>query len=162
SASGFGDGDHTLQLRASDTYGNRSAPIDADWTVDTALPGEATPPDLTIDSAPLDSGDTTASISFHSDAEDLDRFECLVDNGHWTPCDSPPQLSALALGEHTVLLRVLDTSGNASDPQDVSWTVVSPADTTPPDLTLDSVPSNAIATSATVRFHSTATDLDRF
>ncbi len=101
-------------------------------------------PDTQIVSGPAALGTaTTASFIFtgtdNAPVADLD-FECALDGAAFSGCASPLELTALALGEHTLLVRATDASLNAdATPADYTWTVVS--DATAPETTIVSGPA---------------------
>ena len=66
--------------------------------------------------------ETTASIAFDSYYPGP-AFECSVDQGQWTSCVSPLQLSGLSEGPHAVSVRGVDTDGVDPTPATRSWTV---------------------------------------
>ena len=153
SYSGLADGSHTFQVRATDAAGNTDAtPASFTWSVDT------TAPDTSIDTNPSDpSSDTSASFTFngtdnHSVAGAL-SFECQLDSGGWASCTSPETVS-VAQGSHTFDVRATDEAGNIDDtPAVYTWFV----DTTPPDVSIDSTPSN-LTNSTAAAFTFSATD----
>ena len=132
--SGLADGSHTFSVRAvGDLAGNAGTTTSYSWTVD------ATPPAVTLDSAP--SGPTTstaASFSFHAD-EPVTGFSCRLDGGSFSPCVSPASYAGLADGAHTFEVKALaDLVGNAGTTTSATWTV----DTTAPATTITDSPAN--------------------
>ncbi|MBJ7471628.1 MAG: OmpA family protein [Solirubrobacteraceae bacterium] len=122
---GIADGDHTLLVRATDAAGNTDGtPASHLWTVDTSAPDTTLtqqPPSLT--------NLTTADFAFTS-ADPGATFECKLDAGAWAPCTSPDQLTSLADGDHTLLVRSVDTAGNRDpSPASHTWTVDTQAPT---------------------------------
>ncbi len=65
--------------------------------------------------------------------------------------------TGLSVGTHTFRVRAIDAAGNvAATPASVTWTVVPPPDTTPPDTTLTGQPANStLDSSATFTFFAT-------
>jgi hypothetical protein len=125
---GLADGDHTAAIRARDPAGNLDAtPVSHGWSVDT------TPPETQMGPAPASpTASTSASVTFSS-AELGGTFECRLDGGAWTACDSPKAYTSLAEGSHTAEVRAKDPLGNAdATPGAVTWAV----DTTAPETTL--------------------------
>jgi hypothetical protein len=122
-------------------------------------PPDTTPPDTTITSAPADpSTSTSASFGFNS-SESGSTFECKLDNGSYAACTTPKSYSGLAAGQHTFSVRATDTAANTdASPATWTWTINPPSDTTPPDTTITSGPSNpTTSTSASFAFSSTET-----
>ncbi|MDA0160723.1 Ig-like domain-containing protein [Solirubrobacter ginsenosidimutans] len=123
---GLKDGDHTLQVRATDAAGNQDP-----GTASRAWRVLATPPDTTIATGPDAGGtttETTAVFSFGGAGEG-GRYECRLDGDDFAPCNRPAghALSDLSLGPHTLDVRAIDGAGNAdASPASRSWTVVAP------------------------------------
>ena len=116
---GLTNGAHTFQVRAGDTSGNFDAtPASRSWTVDT------TAPDTTISSGPNGTViSRSASLGF-SATEPAATFECSLDGSTYAPCTSPNQLTGLADGAHTFLVRARDVAGNVdATPPSRTWTV---------------------------------------
>ena len=132
------DGNRALRAVATDTASNVGSAV-IDVTIDRTVP------DTTIDSAPSDpSSDTSPSFDFSSN-EPGATFECRLDAGAWTACTSPEAYSGLADGSHTFRARATDGAGNTdATPAAYSWTV----DTTAPQTTIDSSPSNPSSSAA--------------
>lgn len=85
-------------------------------------------PDTQITSAPSgQTKNTSASVTFTTDAKTPVTFECQVDGGAFSACTSPWSLSGLSEGDHSAAVRSRDTSTAANadpTPATVSWTVV--------------------------------------
>ncbi|MFN7133231.1 MAG: Ig-like domain-containing protein, partial [Myxococcales bacterium] len=143
--SGYGDGAHTFEIRAVDEAGNVDAtPVSLSFTADR------TPPVTTL--APLaDDGADSRAIAFSAD-DAAATFECSVNGSAFAPCTSPLQLSGLADGTVTVVVRATDAAGNREDP---GATVSFLVDATPPDTTVLSGPTGFVnQTSAVLHFSS--------
>jgi hypothetical protein len=106
---------------------------------DFALRPDETAPETTITDGPPDptaSSDATFSFSANEPAS----FECQVDDGGFTPCDSPQTYSGLAGGTHTFAVQATDFSGNPDlTPATRTWTI-QPTTTTPPTTTTTTTP----------------------
>lgn len=111
---GLADGEHILQVRATDPAGNRedTQPAYA-FTIDTVAP------QVTITSGP--SGDRpvrTRSVEFGFRAEKPGApltLECRLDGGEWELCASPQRYGKLADGEHAFSVRATDPAGNQAE-----------------------------------------------
>nr|WP_294804527.1 hypothetical protein [uncultured Nitrososphaera sp.] len=152
-------GAHVVKIRAVDTSGNVDpTPAQFNWTVLT--PPDTTPPDTALTSvndsagASIPEAGTTSSTSAKFTFTGVDnvgiaRFEGALDTAAFATITSPYTVTGLALGQHQMKIRAIDTSGNV-DPSPVvfSWTVVTPPDTTNPDTTISSVKDGTGATIA--------------
>lgn len=80
-----------------------------------------------------------ATFKFYSD-ESGSTFECKMDDGDWETCTSPKEYTGLSDGSHTFQVRATDQPAGNTDPTPESrqWYV----DTTPPETTIDSHPSD--------------------
>ena len=114
------------------------------------------PPDTTITSQPPSSTTSTGATVQFTASESGSTFECNLDNAGFTPCASPVTYSGLALGQHTFSVRATDTSNQTdATPATASWTIDTPVDTTPPNTTISSGPSDpTTSTSASFAFSS--------
>ena len=133
--SGLPEGAHGFEVRAVDSNGNAdSSPASRQWTVDTVAPGTA----ITSGPAPV-VGSATATLGFTSTETDS-TFQCRLDGGAWTLCQSPKTHTGLADGTHSFEVRAVDAAGNIDQsPSTRSWRV----DTTPPDTLITSGPSGS-------------------
>jgi outer membrane protein OmpA-like peptidoglycan-associated protein len=122
---GLGDGAHVLGIRATDAAGNVGDPATRTWTVDTRGPlaGFASGPGAFAPTA-------TAHLAFTAD-EDGSTFECSLDGADWAPCAATLDLSALADGAHSLLVRATDAAGNTGAIATRTWTVDTVAPTAP-------------------------------
>lgn len=137
---------HTFQVRAvHSTNGTDPTPASHTWTVDTVAPV------ATIDSQPQDpSPGGNAAFAFH--ASESSSFACsLAASGQpdsYAACSSVKAYTNLSDGEYTFKLRATDQATNVGAPATYAWTVDnSLADTTPPETTLGSRPSDPSASS---------------
>ncbi len=105
----------------------------------TASPLNSCYPETVIDSNPSDpSNDPNPSFAFSS-ADAGSTFECDLDGLGWAACTSPQPYTGLADGSHTFSVRATNTRGNTDQtPASYTWMI----DTTPPDTTIDSYPSD--------------------
>jgi parallel beta-helix repeat protein len=159
---GLAAGGHELEIQATNSHDMVEEPATSHaWTI---VDGDA--PETAIELGPPASTlSRTATFAFSSDEADA-SFECALDTPageqpQWSECAQPPESTAeltdLAVGDHTLLVRAVDPSGNA-DPTPAShgWTVTAPVpDNTPvgTDVTV-TVDEPGGATTATVTFGS--------
>ena len=104
-------------------------------TGDLSLMEATAEPHTTIDSAVdgnsivvLDGGSTISdSMTFTfsgTDDSGVASFECDIDIGGFSACDSPLDLTSLSNGFHNFMVRAIDNSGNTdSTPASFSWTI---------------------------------------
>ena len=89
-------------------------------------------PVIELTSAPApESNNPDPAITFTG--EPGATFECRLDDGAWSPCQSPDQLTGLADGPHTLEIRQTDEAGHTSPTAQHSWNV----DTTAPAAPVD-------------------------
>ncbi|HEY6012265.1 MAG TPA: hypothetical protein VIX18_12445, partial [Nitrospirota bacterium] len=103
------------------------------WNIDT------TPPDTVITGQPANPTNATAAEFGFASTEDTSRFQCSLDGGAYTPCNSPQAYFGLAEGLHTVDVKATDEAGNTDPiPAHYVWAV----DLTPPHTAITIQPAN--------------------
>ena len=130
---GLLEGDHSFEVAGTNAYGLvEDPPAALDWMI--TPPVDTTAPQTTIDSGPpATTVSTTATFTFSgTDAmtppEEL-SFECSIDGAAFSGCDSPLELTDVAVGPHTFAVQATDIAGNTDGtPATYSWTV----EATPP------------------------------
>ena len=141
-------GEHEFAVRAIDAQGNFDpTPAEYQWLV-----GGPAPP-VTIDAAPAARTDSrSATFEFSADGRNL-RFECALDSGAFTLCDSPKTYNNLTLAPHTFQVRVYAPEAAGRAPiTTFSWSVV---EFDPPETTiLFGPPSPSDSTTASFAFQS--------
>jgi plastocyanin len=140
---GLGEGQHTFQVRATDTSLNTDeSPASYSFSVVLAVaPPEVTPPNLepppTVNPPPAvpnttitlkpkaTTKDRTPTFKFKSTVAGA-TFKCTLDGKALKPCRSPLTTKKLSFGRHT--LKVAAVAGGASDPSPatLSFKVVKP------------------------------------
>ncbi len=82
-------------------------------------------------------------------------YQCLLDDGAWTPCASPADFD-LAPGIHRLEVRAVDTAGNIDlTPASYEWRIDAAPPGVAPAVTMTSSPDGTtVATSATFAFSS--------
>jgi hypothetical protein len=141
SYTGLSEGSHTFSVRAIDAAGNVDpTPASYTWVIDI------TAPDTTITANPASlTTSTNASFTFSGsdgNGTGVASFECQLDGAGYAACTTPQTLTSLSEGSHTFSVRAIDEAGNV-DPTPASYTWV--IDTTAPDTTIDSNPTNPSA-----------------
>jgi hypothetical protein len=147
------DGAHAFSVRAKDRAGNVDpSPAIYAWQVDTS-----TPDTILLAMPPNASPTGSATFTFVSpDAGPGATFECALDSDLFLPCASPQTYNGLPEATHTFRVRVRDGGGNVDPtPATDTWRV----DLTPPETTISSGPSGAIAATS-VSFTFTANEGD--
>ncbi|HET6831527.1 MAG TPA: Ig-like domain-containing protein [Solirubrobacterales bacterium] len=113
--SSLADGNHTLEVRATDQPGNTDpTPASRTFSVDT------TPPETTITDAPKRKVKTKrkrARVTLAFTADESGRFECSLDDKSFKPCSSPLSRK-VRRGRHTWSVRAVDEVGNADPTPD--------------------------------------------
>lgn len=125
--SDLADGDYTLEVRATDAFGNADpTAASRSFRVDTVAPN------TTIESGPpSSSGSSSASFDL-SASESGATFSCRLDGGTWTPCSDPATVSGLGDGSHSFEARARDAAGNEDEtPAQHTWTVATAASAAP-------------------------------
>ena len=137
--SGLSQGSHTFAVRAVDGSGNLDpSPATRTWTIDTVAPG------TTLTGGPNALSTTSAATFGFSSPDASADFECSLDSGAWTACDSPKSYAGLAEGAHSFAVRAVDGAGNVdASPATHAWTV----DTITPDTAITDGPSGPVPSS---------------
>jgi hypothetical protein len=150
------DGSHTFSVRAKNSQGTGS-PATYTWTVDTQ------PPTATLKTHPADPS-PGGSAAFTYESNELNStFECsLVEEGEPDSFSSCPSTGKtytnLADGMYTFKVRATDKAGNQGSAVAFDWEVDnSLADTTPPETTIVSKPSDP-SNSSTASFTYTSNE----
>lgn len=141
---------HNFRVQAKDKVGNTSAPIAANWTIDTTAPTLA----FTQTPTPYSNSATgTFAFTGKKNNQPISVFECRLDTSAFASCTSPVNLQNLAEGNHSFEVRGTDSLGNVSQPIKYSWLV----DLTLPVITFVKVPAPLINTTTAI-FQYTASD----
>ena len=149
---GFTDGDHTVDVRATDVAGNTSGVVSAAWTVDTTAPAPAQ-----FTGGPgSPSSDTNPAFSFVNTDLSAIGFLCAFDpadptvQSGYAVCDvdALPFTAPLLDGQHVLYVESVDASSNPSNPVSWTWTVDTGAPAAP-SFTSSPAPST---TDTTARF----------
>ena len=111
------DGDYTLRIRQTDLLGTASEPFPVTWKVDATPPGQPT----ISPALPAATPNPTQSINFSGEAGA--SFECRLNSGDWTECESPFATGSLRDGSQEFDVRQTDRAGNTGAPRSVEWLV---------------------------------------
>lgn len=116
--SGLSEGLHRFSVTAIDTVGNVSgSPAQFNWSVDLTAPRVnliAVQPQEPITRS------TSKTFTFASD--ETSNYQCSLDQGTFTACESPLTLGSLAEGDHLLQVRATDLAGNTGPETSYSWT----------------------------------------
>jgi hypothetical protein len=133
---------HSFEVRAVNSAGADSTPAAYTWTIDT------TAPTATIQTHPANPSSGTSAAFTYQSSEVGSKFECsltsAVEPDSFISCaGSGKTYSSLANGAYTFKVRATDTALNLGTATSFEWTVDnSLADTTPPQTTIESRPSD--------------------
>jgi hypothetical protein len=122
SYTGLNQGDHTFQVRATDSAGNVDATLATHgWTVGTIGPNASI-----TDGPPNPSDSRSASLTFTGAPAD-GSYECKIDGagstGTFSACTSGQSFTVDADGTYTFYVRASDALGNFGTPASYTWTV---------------------------------------
>jgi hypothetical protein len=142
---------------AATGYACNAVPLAShDFNFVTFVPGDAAPPETTMQAGPVEGSitrETSVDILF-AGTDDLSYASnlvstCELDGRPHTPCSSPLSLSALTDGRHTFAVRMSDQAGQVDpSPATVAWTI----DTRPPSRPRVVGPRKLERARATYRF----------
>ncbi len=132
SYTGLSAASHTFQVRQTDAAGNTGPNAGYTWTIDTTPPAA---PAITANPTAL-TNSTSASFSFTGEAGAT--FQCQLDGAAFAACTSPKNYGGLSEASHTFHVRQTDTAGNTGPSATFTWTI----DTTAPETTIDTAPSD--------------------
>jgi len=125
---GLSDGEHTVDVRATDKAGN-SAMDSVTFIVDTTSPSiEITTP---TDNDLFNTSDINVQWIGSDETSGIDYYEIKMNDGYWLNMgmETNYEITDLPDGEHTVIVRATDKAWNSATDR-VTFTV----DTTPPDI----------------------------
>ncbi len=144
------EGNHSFKITGKSTTETLSAPISAQFIVDTIAPSL---PIMTTN-IQATTNQSTAVFSFSAtDSSGIGSFQCRIDDQAFATCTSPKTISGLIAGVHKFEVRALDMAGNTSPPAIYGWSV----DFGLPIVTITSGPS-ATTTDILASFAFTASD----
>lgn len=95
-------------------------------------------PSAEIESEPPDPTESeTAEFSFSGfdPSGFIAGFECKLDDGGFSACDSPKEYAEIGQGSHTFEVRAIDKAGQAGVPDSYTWLVETATPPDPPVLT---------------------------
>lgn len=128
----LGEGPHEVAVRAIDRGKNvDGSPAAATFVVDAALP-------VTTITAGPEALSNSATATFGFTASEPSTFECRLDQGEWSHCDTIGKIyGGLGEGQHTFSVRATDGRGHLEEsPPVYAWTV----DLSAPETAIESGP----------------------
>lgn len=105
--SGLSEGNHQIEVKATDMVGNTSSPVSYSWTTDFTLPVVTATPSAT----PVDS---TTGINITLSSNETATLSYRFDGGAWTSTLGTVSLLGIAEGHHTFEYLGTDSAGNTS------------------------------------------------
>ncbi|MBU8897756.1 OmpA family protein [Corallococcus sp. M34] len=112
------DGAHSVTVTATDGAGNTGPSATSPFSVNAHVPDT-----FITQSPPAVSASNAAHFEFGSDEANV-TFECKLDAAAFVPCSATLNLTALADGPHTLLVRAIDSDLNVdATPAAYTWTV---------------------------------------
>ena len=124
------NGTWTLRVRdlfegktgAIQSWGTTTSPAICDF--DGSVLADTTPPETHVTAGPSGArASQAASFSFAANEPDV-SFECGLDGGPYTPCNSTHTVGGLPEGAHTLRVRARDPADNVDlSPAEIQWTV---------------------------------------
>jgi hypothetical protein len=154
---GLSDGDHLLEVWATDPSGRRDlTPASRTWRVDT------TPPETTILSGPASGSASMSRDATFEFASEVDaRFRCRLDSGTFQSCSGPGDshsITGLGPGKHTFYVRATDTANNIDPtPATRTWTVLDGRTASSITLSIRKTTTAVIGTGAVMPAHPSST-----
>lgn len=115
--SNLSDGEHRLDVRATDSLGQTGPVKTYTWIIDTIAPK------VTIKSTPeKNTKARQARFSFAANEKPV-TYECKLDGQKWQACLTPKTYKKLKEGNHVFKVRAADSFGNVSLPAIWNWSV---------------------------------------
>ncbi|MFP2912310.1 Ig-like domain-containing protein, partial [Pyxidicoccus sp. 3LFB2] len=138
------EGPYTVSATSVDAAGNSAGPVTSTFTVDLTGPNT-----LITSGPPALTRETSATFDFDQEGGGV-SYQCSVDGASYVPCTDPTTFGPFADGEHVLLVRAVDASGNVDpSPAEHRWTV----DASAPDTLIASGPADPTnASTATFDF----------
>ena len=152
-SSALSDGSHTFSVKAIDNATNADAtPVSYTWVLDSTVPT------ISIDSKPSNpNNDNTPDFTFSGNdfgGSGIASFMCKMDGGSFAVCTSPFTSPVLSDGSHTFDVKSVDNAGNEATAT-YTWTI----DTTLPETSIDTQPSDPDTNNSTPTFEFSGTDV---
>ncbi|MCM2278934.1 MAG: hypothetical protein NDJ89_12735 [Oligoflexia bacterium] len=113
---GLLDGEHAVEIRATDLAGNTGAVATYSWSVDSVAPA------IALGAVLPESGITNSrNISVEFSAGEPASFSCSLDGAPAEACVSPFSSVLFSEGNHELVIQAVDLAGNAAAAARVAW-----------------------------------------
>ena len=145
------DGPHDFRVRAIDAVDN----VDAS-PAERLFEVESRPPKTTITAGPAGLV-ADSSPTFEFESSESGDFECSLDEGPFTTCESPFSPGPLADGSYRLAVRAVDRGGSVDPNPAVREFRV---DTTAPDTVIEAGPAGTVTSSAAIFDYAGQPDAD--
>lgn len=130
------NGPRRFSVVGIDTAGNRSAPAEYNWIVDTVAPTIS----LTSTPSAISNDKNPRFVIAANDANGIEQLECQLDSGAYEPCTADKMYTNLPDGDRLFRARARDRAGNLSDPVSYAWKI----DSSKPTIMITSGPERWI------------------
>ncbi|MBN8866642.1 MAG: hypothetical protein J0H98_03720 [Solirubrobacterales bacterium] len=130
SYTGLAAGQHEFEVRAVNDVG--PGPVtDQSWAIESSLAPPSAAPKITS-GPPAETTETTAAFAFEKgsgESQPVDGFECRLDSGAWSACDSGSvSYTGLTVGDHGFEVRAENAAGDGPVAS-AAWKVGAPTPT---------------------------------
>ena len=113
--SGLGQGSHTFQVEQTDAAGNTGPAASRTFRIDSIAPAAPVVTSGPVQYPPFGWASTNAVFTFGDSSSDVVSFQCKLDGAlSFSFCLNPQPYTALAQGQHTLLVKAVDGAGNVS------------------------------------------------
>ncbi len=126
---GLSEGSHEFTVTARDAVKNEGK-ASFKWVIDQTLPVASF-----VAIEPAQAQSNSGSINFSFLADETSQFECSMDKGDFTSCESPRLIEDLFDGAHDFKIRATDLAGNIGLAVSYGWNV----DRMAPNLSIGNV-----------------------
>jgi hypothetical protein len=150
--SSIAPGLHKFSVRAIDPAANVDpTPATQSWTVEGSSSVDTTPPQTSITAGPPAVTTSTSASFTLSSNESGSSFECQLDDGTWTPCETRDTYAGLDPGQHQFAARAIDPAENVdATPATRAWAIEEEVASPPPSEECTTVVSSAAAAESAV------------
>lgn len=113
----LGDGSHQVLISAADAVGNVNVNgASFQWVVDQTAPVA-----VIVSAVPSAAVNNSSLVLLQFAANESATLECSIDNGAFSACTSPLNVSGVTEGSHWFAVRATDVAGNVGVPASYNW-----------------------------------------